>query len=685
MAKKTNKQPNKQPKKFILQFIKYITSNRLFLSYVLFALIGSILIRAFTVGHPFDYHPIMVDLALILIIGAFGYLIKPKKQFHYFFAWIIIYNIINIIGSIYYTFYESFPTIGLIASITQVGEVKDSLLNELRVVDFIYILFPVLFYYTHKVLGRQNYYNHMSKIEKGKKMCVSTMLAGVILLACTLVTLTGTDYSRLAKQWNREAIVERFGIILYQGNDIVQSLYPKINSLFGYDEAVRKFKDFYGQKSQEEHQNNEYTGIFEGMNVIFVHMESMQQFLMDLEFNGQAVTPTVKKIASEGMYFSHFYPQISVGTSSDTEFTLNTSLMPANSGTVFVSYYNREYLSIPKLLKEKGYYTFSMHGNKADMWNRSKMHPQLGYDEMFFQDSFKVTKENTVGLGINDYAFFEQAMPILRDIETKHQNYMGTVITLSNHSPFNDVEKYGEFDLSYKRMETDEETGETKEVIDDYLTDTKMGNYIKSAHYADLALDEFINYINNDELFNNTIFVFYGDHEAKLSRSEFNNLYNYDKEKGELKTEEDEGYYNYDYYASELNKNTPLIFWTKNAKIRKKINKEITYYMGMYDILPTLGNMMGFSSPYALGHDIFNIKDDNIIIFPNGNFLTSKVYYNNSTGLYMPLQNNVELETDYIEKNKEYTEQYLDISNSIIVHDLIKEVNLFNESGGENE
>ena len=656
-------------------------TNRLFLSYVLIALLGCILIRTFTVGHGLDYKPIIVDLALILIIGSFGYLIKPKKQFRYFFTWIIIFNVINCINSIYYTFYTSFASVGLIASISQVGEVTDSLFNELRLVDFIYILLPILFYYIHHILSKENYYNYIAKIEKGKKMCVSAILVGVILLACTLVTLTSTDYSRLAKQWNRESLVERFGIILYQGNDIVQSLYPKINSLFGYDEALRKFKDFYAQKELEEKQSNEYTGLLEGMNVIFVHMESMQDFLMDLEFNGQAVTPTVRKLASEGMYFSHFYPQISVGTSSDTEFTLNTSLMPANSGTVFVSYYNREYVSIPKLLKEKGYHTFSMHGNKADMWNRSKMHPQLGYDDMYFQTSFKVTEENTVGLGINDYAFFEQAMPILRKIENENQKYMGTIITLSNHSPFNDVEKYGEFDLAYKKTVTNEETGEQTEEVDDYLKDTKMGNYIRSAHYADLALGEFVNYINNDELFNNTIFIFYGDHEAKLARSEFNYLYNYDPETGQVKEEGDEGYYNYDYYASELNKNTPLIFWTKNQKIAKKIREEVTYNMGMYDILPTLGNMMNFSSKYALGHDIFSIKDDNIVIFPNGNFLTNKVYYNNSTGLYLPLQNNMELESGYIEKYQQYTEEYLDISNNIIVHNLIK----VDESGEASE
>ena len=49
--------------------------------------------------------------------------------------------------------------------------------------------------------------------------------------------------------------------------------------------------------------------------------------------------------------------------------------------------------------------------------------------------------------------------------------------------------------------------------------------------------------------------------------------------------------------------------------------------MGMYDILPTLGNMMGFYDPYALGHDLFDIGDNNVVVFPNGNFLTNEMYY----------------------------------------------------------
>ncbi len=50
----------------------------------------------------------------------------------------------------------------------------------------------------------------------------------------------------------------------------------------------------------------------------------------------------------------------------------------------------------------------------------------------------------------------------------------------------------------------------------DYLSSTSVGEYLKSANYADNALGDFISYIKNSNYFNNTVFVFYGDHDAKV-------------------------------------------------------------------------------------------------------------------------------------------------------------------------
>jgi hypothetical protein len=93
--------------------------------------------------------------------------------------------------------------------------------------------------------------------------------------------------------------------------------------------------------------------------------------------------------------------------------------------------------------------------------------------------------------------------------------------------------------------------------------------------------------------------------------------------------------------------------------------------MGMYDVMPTLGNMFGFYNKYQLGHDIFNITDDNIVVFPNGNWVTNNVYYNAQTGKILTLKE-TELPTNYIEDCTTYAEKLLNVSNSTIVFDLIK-------------
>lgn len=664
MLKKIKKFINKHKK----SFISFALTNRQFMAFVVLAVIETSMLSILTLGiKSWGMQSLLFDFAVIVLIGSLGYLFKPRNQYRYFQTVLCIITAICIINGIYYTFYNSFVTIGLLQSLGQVNTVTDAVFDKLTPLHIIYLIFPLMLLYVNQSLRKHNYFNYVSKIEKGKKNFGTVMLVGVILLCINIITLTKTDISRLVKQWNREYIVERYGLITYQLNDLVQSAQSHLFSYFGYDEAAQRFITYYSNREIQK-SDNKYTGIFEGKNVILVHMESMMSMFVDMKINGQEVTPFLNKLTREGLYFSNFYPEIGVGTSSDTEFTLNTSLMPALSGTVFVNYYDRNYLSLEKLLKSKGYYAFSMHGNNSTMWNRGPMHESLGYDKFYSKEYFDVTDENWLGLGISDHDFFEQMIPYLQEIEENNEKYMGTIITLTNHTPWDGGEKYGEFDLTTEVQKLNEVTGEIETIIDSYLEDTKIGNYIRSVHYADQCLGEFIESLYTYDIMDDTVFVFYGDHDAKLATKEYNYLYNYDPSIGKVRTEEDEGYIDYDYYANELNRKTPLIIWTKDKKVTKKID----YYMGMIDVLPTLGNMMGFYSPYALGHDIFEIKNDNIIVFPNGNFLTEKVYYNNSKSEYKVLKDSLIIDESYIEQSKKYTEEILEISNDIIIYDLIE-------------
>ena len=86
--------------------------------------------------------------------------------------------------------------------------------------------------------------------------------------------------------------------------------------------------------------------------------------------------------------------------------------------------------------------------------------------------------------------------------------------------------------------------------------------------------------------------------------------------------------------------------------------------------LPTLGNMLGIYNEYQLGNDIFNVLGKNIVCFPNGNWVTNKAYYNSQKVEYLSL-NGEAISEEEINYNTEYTNKLLDVSNDIIVFNLL--------------
>ena len=93
--------------------------------------------------------------------------------------------------------------------------------------------------------------------------------------------------------------------------------------------------------------------------------------------------------------------------------------------------------------------------------------------------------------------------------------------------------------------------------------------------------------------------------------------------------------------------------------------------MGMVDITPTLCNMFGLTPKYSLGVDIMSV-DNNVVPFPNGNWLTNDIYYNSQKDEYKVINPNAIIDRDTISKNSEIASKKLEISNDIILYDLIK-------------
>ena len=653
---------------------EYFKNNVLFMTFVITAVLNSTLLRFFcmhTLENFLSWKAILADTIVVTAIGAFGYLFKPKNRFNYYISFNIFLTAICIINSVYYTFYTSFASVSMLSLTQYIGDVGDAVVeNVLQLKDMIYIVSPIILTFVHLKLKKKSYYKKIELKSDRKKRMIKTLSCSAIMLVVFLVTMTSLDVSRFVKQWNKEYIVMRFGIYVYQANDLVISVQPKINSMFGYDKARKEFEEYFAEEKPVA--TNQYTNMFAGKNVIAIHAESMMTNAMYLTFNGQEVTPNLNKIARSGLFFSNFYSQVSVGTSSDSELTYNTTLMPTKSGTAFVSYSDKTYISTPKLLGEKGYYTFSMHANTAAFWNRQTMHKTLGHDRFYSKVDYQVDKENIVGLGLSDKSFFAQSIEKIKKINEEHENWYGLLIMLSNHTPFSDVDKYGEFPVDIVETITNEQ-GVEEQITYPYMEGTKLGNYFKSLHYADSALGEFMAGLEANGLLEDTIVVIYGDHDARLSRKEYEKLYNYNFDTKEFIDEDDENYREYDSYQYELGRKVPFIIWSKDME-NKGINREISTVMGMYDVMPTLGNMLGFNNKYSLGHDIFEIGENNIVVFPNGNWVNNKMYYNSQKAAYLSLSDQPITEEE-ITKNSEYANKLLDVSNNIIVFDLLNEDN----------
>lgn len=648
---------------------KYFKENTLFLTFIVICVVNSTMLRFFTMHTMENYlaiKPILADIGIVTIVGSFSYLFKGKKRYTYLLIASIFFTAICMINSIYYTFYTSFASASMLSLTQFIAPVSDAVVeNVLQLKDLLYLIPFLYFVFTYHRLLKQGKFNRYSKEERKNKW-LHTLIVGAATMVVFTITLSGLEIGRFVKQWNREYIVMRFGIYLYQGNDVVKSLQPKISAMFGYDNAKKNFDEYFKDKSDTRDYKNEYTGILEGKNVIVIHAESFQDVALNQTFNGEEVTPNMNKLIKEGLFFSNFYSQVSVGTSSDTELTFNTSLMPTQNGTAFVSYFDRTYNGTPKFMKEKGYYTFSMHANNADFWNRRAMHESLGYEKFYSKETYKTEGEEMIGLGLSDKSFFKQSVEKLKKISEEHDKFYGTVISLSNHTPFSDVTKYGEFKVTMNEEVTNED-GTTSTVEHPYLEGTKLGNYFKSVHYADAALGEFFTELDEAGLLDNTVVILYGDHDARLPKADYVKMLNYDMTTDSVKSKDDPTYQEFNSYHYELNRKVPLLIWTKDDTIKAK---QVDDIMGMYDVQPTISNMLGFYNKYSLGHDIFEIKDNNIVVFPNGNWLTNKVYYNSQKGEYMSLKDEV-IGENYIKENSDYAEKLLDVSNNIIVFDLL--------------
>lgn len=344
--------------------------------------------------------------------------------------------------------------------------------------------------------------------------------------------------------------------------------------------------------------NPEYYGVAKNKNVLVIHLESFQQFLIDYKWHGKEVTPNLNKLyhANDTISFDNFFNQVGQGKTSDAEIMLENSIFGLQSGSAMSSYgTSNTFESAPAILgQQAGYTSAVMHGGAGSFWNRDNAYKSFGYDYFMPLSYYQNKKGYYLGYGIKDKLFFDQS---IKYIEHLPQPFYLKMITVTNHYPY---------DLDKKNQSIDKtDTG-----------DKTVDGYVQTAHYLDEAIGELMSYLKKSGLEKNTLIMLYGDHYGISG--------NHHKASAQLLNKD--SFNNFDNLQFQR---VPLMFHMPGLK--GGINHT---YGGEIDVRPTLFNLLGINDQNMIqfGHSLLAKNAPQIVAQRNGDFITPK--YSKVEGSY---------------------------------------------------
>ncbi|SPC40113.1 LTA synthase family protein [Latilactobacillus fuchuensis] len=520
----------------------------------------------------------------LLVIGILLYIRQPHLSY---WVGLIIYGANTALlyfNVIYYRQFTDYMTINTILGYSKVsaGLSKSSLAlmswhDALYWLDIIILALLLLF----KVI----------KIDQrrfSKRWAFSITSIAVLLFGINLSISEMDRPQLLSRTFDRNYIVKYLGIDTFTVYDAVKT--TQNNQVRAqaesYDlEPVKNFiKEHYAAP------NASYEGVAKGKNVIVIHLESFQQFLIDYKFEGQEVTPFLNSLYHDQntLSFSNFFHQVGQGKTSDAENMMETSVYGLPQGSVFTTLgSDNTFQAAPSILKQNGDYTSAVfHGNVGSFWNRNNVYKNFGYNYFFDSSYFNTSPDNVLQYGLKDKLLFGESIKYLEQMQ---QPFYAKFITVTNHFPFPLPEKDGDF----PRATTE---------------NTAVNNYFATAHYLDQSLEEFFDYLKSSGLYDNSMIVLYGDHYG-LSNSDNKSLLSV------LGRDPDTWG---DYDNAQLQR-VPFMINMKGLKGGIQ-----TQYGGEIDALPTILHLLGVDTTNYIqfGTDLMSSDHDQVVAFRNHNFVT---------------------------------------------------------------
>ncbi|MFO7818659.1 MAG: LTA synthase family protein [Halanaerobacter sp.] len=463
-----------------------------------------LLLRIFNV--PSTVGLILKNLVLVLVIICFLFpLVKEKKGRYLLLTILALFSLLFIANVWYNKYFGNYLSLNDITMGQGVRPFKVLFRQIISIWEIIFVLDLVgLIYLLNKDISKKSGFSNKSfqLFKQNKKICRIVIFIIIILLPMQIfITNTLLGNNNPVKLYNKSAsgFVNVYGLApLYFYESYLAIAAKKSNTIEADTNSLEsEDKDEIKKISKQD------------MNIIVIQVESLDEKLIDYEYNNQQVTPFLNQLKDESLYFNNFYSQ-HVNGSFDADFSFLTSLYPVNKNYVFRENDMTKFNSFASVLNTAGYETLAFHGNDKRFFHRHKAFPDLGFDKFYSKDDFsneeKIMDVEESYLGINDYDFFNQSLDYLEKAKNPFFAYM---ITVTSHTPFD----------FYPSDEVKKEFADIESSL--------VADYFQSISFVDKSLELFFAELEKRGLTENTLFVIYGDHEAGINEEEYSSGKNF--------------------------------------------------------------------------------------------------------------------------------------------------------------
>lgn len=610
---------------------------------------------AYSVDFNLDIQgPYQIFLAVInplpislLFIGLALYIKRTKLFYSLAFGIYLLLFIWLISNSIYYREFTDFVTVNTMLASSKVSAGLGAAALELfRPWDVIYILdFPILaFFFFKKWIRMDN-----RPFNKRASFAVTSLSA--MLFSANLFLAEIDRPELLTRGFSNYYVVRALGLPAFLGYSANQTYVANKERSKASEADLKPVEEYIQQHYAKP--NPEYFGMAKGRNVIYIHLESFQQFLIDYKLKVDdkeyEVTPFLNSLyhSKETFAFSNVFNQVKAGKTSDAETMIETGLFGLNQGSFMVNYGGTNtQQAAPFILSKNGYNSSAVfHGNAGSFWNRNTAYKQWGYNYFFDASYFtKQNSSNSFQYGLNDKYMLKDSIKYLERLQ---QPFYTKFITVSNHYPY--TTSLSGDDLGFPLAKTQDET---------------INGYFATANYLDSSIKAFFDYLKESGLYKNSIIVLYGDHYG-ISNSRNPAL-------APLLGKNSETWSSYDNAMLQRVPYMVVIPGMDKGGI-------IDTYGGEIDMLPTLEHLLGIESNKFLqvGQDMLSPEHDQIVAFRSANYFVTPEYTSYSGRTYYTktgeeITNPDEKTKEELNKIREAANLQLKISDSIQTGDLLR-------------